>query len=80
MTVYPEAQHRAQQEIDSVVGRDRLPTVADRDNLPYIEAVVKEVLRWNPVVPMGLPHMNTKEDVCEGYFIPEGSMLLPNVW
>ncbi|XXG99338.1 hypothetical protein Hte_005675 [Hypoxylon texense] len=80
MTVYPETQRRAQQEIDSVVGRDRLPTFDDRDNLPYVEAVVKEVLRWHPVVPMGLPHMNTKEDICEGYYIPEGSMLLANVW
>ncbi|KAI1759439.1 putative cytochrome P450 oxidoreductase OrdA-like protein [Hypoxylon sp. FL1150] len=80
MTIYPEAQRRAQEEIDSVVGQDRLPTIADRDDLPYIEAVVKEVLRWHPVVPMGFPHASTEDDICEGYFIPEGSMLFPNIW
>lgn len=80
MTVYPEVQRKAQEEIDRVVGRDRLPTMADRQNLPYVEAVVREVLRWQPVAPMGLPHTSTADDVCEGYFIPKGSMLLANVW
>ncbi|KAI1412256.1 putative cytochrome P450 oxidoreductase OrdA-like protein [Hypoxylon sp. FL1857] len=80
MTVYPEVQRKAQEEIDRVVGQDRLPTVEDREHLPYIEATVKEVLRWHPVAPMGLPHASTKDDICEGYFIPEGSMLLANIW
>ncbi|KAK7745701.1 hypothetical protein SLS62_009667 [Diatrype stigma] len=80
MTVYPEVQRKAQEEIDRVVGRDRLPTMADRQDLPYVEAVVREVLRWQPVAPMGLPHTSTADDVCEGYFIPKGSMVLANVW
>lgn len=53
MTLYPEAQRRAQEEIDRVIGPDRLPTFADRDALPYVEALVTEVLRWNPVAPLG---------------------------
>jgi cytochrome P450 len=53
MQLYPEVQRRAQEEIDRVIGNDRLPTLADRPNLPYIEVVIKEVLRWNPVAPLG---------------------------
>lgn len=80
MTIYPDVQKRAQEEIDRVVGNNRLPTLTDRDHLPYINAVVKETLRWHPVAPMGLPHQSTEDDVCEGYFIPKGSMLFANVW
>jgi hypothetical protein len=53
MTVYPEVAKKAQEEIDSVVGSDRLPAHADREFLPYVDAIVKEVFRWNSVVPMG---------------------------
>ena len=53
MMVYPEVQRRAQEEIDRVIGSDRLPTFADRGSLPYVEAVAKELLRWNPVTPLG---------------------------
>lgn len=80
MTLFPDVQARAQEEIDRVVGSGRLPTVADRDNLPYIEAVLKETFRWHPVAPMGLPHTSTEDDVVDGHFIPKGSMLFANVW
>ena len=53
MTLHPEVQRRAQAELDSVTGGPRLPTYEDRQKLPYIEAIVKEVLRWHPVVPGG---------------------------
>lgn len=80
MTLYPEVQRTAQEEIDRVIGTDRLPTFADRDSLPYVEAVVKEALRMHPIAPMGLPHVTTADDVCEGYLIPKGAMVLPNIW
>ncbi|KAI0387367.1 putative cytochrome P450 oxidoreductase OrdA-like protein [Hypomontagnella monticulosa] len=80
MTLYPEVQKKAQEEIDRVIGPNRLPTMEDRGKLPYIEATVKEVLRWHPVAPMGLPHANTEDDVYEGYLIPKGSVILANVW
>ena len=54
MMLSPEAQRQAQEEIDRVVGTDRLPAIQDRESLPYVCAVVKEVLRWRPVVPMGM--------------------------
>lgn len=55
MALYPEVQRRAQAEIDAVVGKDRLPDFSDRDALPYVNALVKETMRWNLVIPMGTP-------------------------
>ena len=54
MLLYPGVQKRAQEELDSVVGRSRLPTFADMSQLPFICALVKEVVRWRPVTPMGM--------------------------
>ena len=53
MSLYPEVQAKAQREIDQVVGTNRLPSHKDRNSLPYLDALIKEVLRWNPVVPLG---------------------------
>ena len=53
MTLYPEVQRRAQAELDAVVGPHRLPNFSDQPSLPYVDAIVKETLRWNPVVPLG---------------------------
>lgn len=52
--MYPSVARRAQAELDSVVGNERLPTFADTENLPYIDAVLKESLRWRSVAPLGL--------------------------
>ncbi len=52
MQLYPDVQRKAQAEIDAVVGPDRMPTFADRPNLPYVDAMVKEILRWHAVVPL----------------------------
>ena len=54
MTLFPDIQSKAQEEIDHVVGNDRLPVLADRDNLPYLSALQSEIYRWGPVVPTGL--------------------------
>lgn len=51
MTIYPDVARKAQAELDAVIGQDRLPSFSDRDNLPYINAIVLEVLRWHAVVP-----------------------------
>jgi cytochrome P450 len=80
MVAYPEVQLRAQAELDAVVGRSRLPTFADYPHLPYIRAMVKEVLRWRPIAPLGVPHRLTMDDWYEGMFIPKGTICLPNVW
>lgn len=80
MTLHPEVQKKAQEEIDRVLGAGKLPKVDDRKNLPYIDAIVKEVLRWHPVAPMGIPHMSVEDDVYDGYFIPKGSLIMSNIW
>ena len=80
MIAHPETQARAQAELDTVVGRARLPTFADYPHLPYIRAMVKEVLRLRPIAPLGLPHRCTEDDWYEGMFIPKGAICIPNIW
>ncbi|KAI6003409.1 cytochrome P450 [Pisolithus marmoratus] len=73
-------QDKIHAELDTVVGRGTLPTFADRPRLPYLQAVLYEALRWNPPVPLGLPHVTTTSDIYEGYYIPKGTMVLFNYW
>lgn len=80
MVAFPEVQRRAQAEIDVVVGRARLPTSADAPQLPYVRAVIKEVLRWRPAVERGLPHKAVEDDWYEGMFIPKGATCMANIW
>ena len=54
LVLFPQVQKQARAELDSVIGRDRLPTFDDRPHLPYIEALCKELMRWRMVVPLGL--------------------------
>jgi cytochrome P450 len=53
MKMYPEVQRKAQAEIDQIVGNLRLPNFSDEAALPYVQAVLKEALRWHPVTPLG---------------------------
>ena len=80
MVLFPEVQKRAQAELDEVVGRAQLPNFAHYDSLPYIQAVIQETLRWKPIVPFSIPHSNTEDDIYEGYYIPKGSICIPNMW
>ena len=59
MLLNPDVQRKAQEELDRVVGSDRLPHFTDRDNLPYLEAVVKELMRIHTVFPVGESLGNT---------------------
>ncbi|KAK7041609.1 hypothetical protein VNI00_009199 [Paramarasmius palmivorus] len=94
MVRFPEVQSKAQEELDEVVGRSKIPTLADMDNLPYMRAIIKEVLRWRPPTPISVFHAalevifhatysslahRMKDDVYEGYHIPKGSLIIPNV-
>ncbi|QKX54804.1 uncharacterized protein TRUGW13939_01893 [Talaromyces rugulosus] len=76
----PDVQRRAHEEIDRVVGSDRLPAAADRAQLPYIDAIVKETMRWHPIAPLGLPHKSDVDEVVEGYLIPKGAIIVANIW
>lgn len=80
MMLYPEIQSKAREEIDRVVGSDRLPSLDDRAQLPYVEAIVKECLRWHPVTPTGVPHALTADYEYNGYTLPKGAMVIPSHW
>jgi len=80
MMLHPGVQVRAQAEIDSVVGAQRLPDIEDQPTLPYVQALLRETLRWNPVTPIGLPHATTEDDIYEGYYIPKGVTIMANLW
>lgn len=80
MILFPESQKKAQAEIDATIGIDRLPTYTDRESLPFVEAVIKEVLRWHVIAPLAFPHRVSEDDIHEGYYIPKGTTIIANVW
>ena len=80
MIAFPEVQRKAQAEMDAIVGRDRLPTFADAPRLPYVQAIIKEILRYRPSLPFLIPHAATEEDWYEGMYIPKGTICIANVW
>ncbi|TFK32278.1 cytochrome P450 [Crucibulum laeve] len=80
MALHPDAQAKAQEELDAVVGNDRLPSFSDRERLPYINALVLEVLRWHSVTPTGVPHRVMEDNIHDGYLIPKGALVITNIW
>jgi cytochrome P450 len=80
MILNPDVMRKAQAEIDAVVGQDRLPSFADRQSLPYINALVLEVVRWHSVTPTGFPHRVMEDNIHDGYTIPKGAVIIPNIW
>jgi len=80
MALFPGAQTKAQEEIDRVVGTERLPNFEDRTTLPYVEALYRELMRWAPVVPLNTAHSTTEDDIYKGYYIPKGSTIFANTW
>ena len=80
MLLHPEIQRSAQAEIDEVIGSYRLPKLTDRGLLPYIDALIKEILRWGTVSPIALPHSTATDDEIFGYKIPKDCVVIPNIW
>ncbi|KAH9950731.1 cytochrome P450 [Amylocystis lapponica] len=80
MVLHPEVLAKAQKEVDSVVGVNRLPNFDDRPSLPYIECVMSEVFRWCVPAPIGLPRRVMEDDVYNGMYIAKGSLLFGNIW
>ncbi|KAI0349583.1 cytochrome P450 [Trametes cingulata] len=77
---HPDKQAKVQAQLDAVVGRDRLPTFADQDQLTEVCAFVQEVYRWRPVTPLGFVHRATKDVVWKDYVIPAGTEVLGCHW
>ncbi|KAJ7644909.1 cytochrome P450 [Roridomyces roridus] len=80
MLASPESQKKAQAEIDAAIGHGCLPDFDDQEAMPYVSALVKEVMRWGPVAPFGAPHLVAVEDEYRGYRIPANSTVIGNVW
>ncbi|KAF5335259.1 hypothetical protein D9758_016236 [Tetrapyrgos nigripes] len=80
MVLHPEKQKKAQEAIDVAIGQERLPDFSDEGKIPYIEALSREVLRWRPVAPTGVPHYTNKPDHYQGYYIPANCLVIGNSW
>ncbi|XP_038054780.1 cytochrome P450 2J6-like [Patiria miniata] len=80
MMVYPDIQKRVQAEIDDVVGRNRMPRMADIPELNFTRAVIWEVQRLANIVPLGVPHAAASDIYLRGYLILKDTFVLPNMW
>ena len=80
MALNPHSIRKAQEELDRVVGSERLPGVSDRVDLPYTSAILKEVIRWGSPIPFGAPKIAVVDDIYNGYSIPAGTTVIENIW
>ncbi|THV07132.1 cytochrome P450 [Dendrothele bispora CBS 962.96] len=80
MSLFPEIQERAHAAVTAALGQYRLPDFSDYGKIPYLDALVNEVLRWNPGAPLGLFHAVSQDDYYDGYLIRKGTMICPNTW
>ncbi|THU80496.1 cytochrome P450 [Dendrothele bispora CBS 962.96] len=80
MSLNPHVQTKAKEEINNVLGVGKIPRFSDRESLPYVEAIYREVMRWHPALPLGVPHKTTQALVYNGYYLPKGSLLFANIW
>ncbi|KAJ3481860.1 hypothetical protein NLI96_g7376 [Meripilus lineatus] len=77
--LHPEVQKKCHEEIDRVLGDDKLPDFKDRETLTYLECVVQESARWHTVIPLGVPHRVMEDDIYRGMLIPKGSIVISNI-
>jgi cytochrome P450 len=80
MILHPDIQRRAQAHLLTHLGQTRLPNFSDREHVPYIQCVIYECLRWNPVANLALAHLTTEEDEYRGWRIPKGTAVFANIW
>uniref|UniRef100_UPI0037E94DF1 cytochrome P450 2J4-like n=1 Tax=Semicossyphus pulcher TaxID=241346 RepID=UPI0037E94DF1 len=79
MIYYPQIQERVQAEIDTAVGSSRVPSVNDRENMPYTNAVIHEIQRMADIIPLNVVHMATKDTTLDKYTIPKGTIIMPSL-
>ncbi|XP_071492550.1 cytochrome P450 2U1-like [Diadema antillarum] len=80
MVAHPDVQTRVQDELDRVVGRDRLPTLSDRPSLPFTEATLQEIRRMGLASPLGVAHRCGADTKVDGYDIRAGTLVVSNMW
>nr|KAF6368086.1 cytochrome P450 family 2 subfamily D member 6 [Myotis myotis] len=79
MILHPDVQHRVQKEIDETIGQARRPEMADQARMPFTMAVVHEVQRFGDIIPLGVPHMTSRDIQLRGFLIPKGTTLITNL-
>ncbi|XP_014648756.1 PREDICTED: cytochrome P450 2D14-like isoform X2 [Ceratotherium simum simum] len=77
--LYPDVQRRVQEEIDEVTGQARRPEMGDQAHMPFTMAVVHEVQRFGDIIPMGVPHVTSRDIEVQGFLIPKGTTLITNL-
>ncbi|KAG8793987.1 hypothetical protein FRC12_000951 [Ceratobasidium sp. 428] len=80
MVLYPDIQSNAQNELDIILGGERLPELKDRESLPYMDRVLKELFRWFSITPLGVTHACSQDDIYRGFRIPKGAIVVSNIW
>jgi steroid 17alpha-monooxygenase/17alpha-hydroxyprogesterone aldolase len=80
LITHPKIQAKIHARLDEVVGFDRKPELKDRENLPYIEAVLAETSRLSSVVPLAIPHKSIRDTTLQGYTIPKDTVVILNLW
>ncbi|XP_036787235.2 cytochrome P450 2D17-like [Manis pentadactyla] len=79
MILHPDVQRRVQEEIDEVIGQVQRPKMQDQARMPFTMAVVHEVQRFGDIIPLGAPHMTTRDTEMQGFLIPKGTTLITNL-
>jgi cytochrome P450 len=77
---HPKIMKKAQEELDTFVGRTRPVLMSDLPNLLYLQAIIKETFRLYPAFPLGVPHFNSKDVQILNYKIPANTNVLINIW
>ena len=77
---YPDIQRQLHEELDSVIGRGRVPTLSDIASLPLLQATVYELLRVTSVSPLAIPRSTTKETRIHDFTIPKDTIVFVNLW
>nr|AUX14901.1 cytochrome p450 CYP2P16 [Kryptolebias marmoratus] len=77
MIYYPHIQERVQAEIDAVIGPSRQPSISDREDMPYTDAVIHEIQRMGNIIPLNLPRIANKDTNLDKYSIPKGTIIIP---
>jgi cytochrome P450 len=80
MGAFPDVLAKAQEEVDRIVGTSRIPNKDDLDRLPYIKACMLELLRWRPIIPLGVPHNTISDDTYGDFTVPNNTDIIVNTW
>ncbi|CAK9231156.1 unnamed protein product [Sphagnum troendelagicum] len=76
----PKLMKRAQDELDTIVGTDRVVEESDLQHLPYLQAIMKETFRFHPAAPFTIPHMSLESCQVAGYYLPPKTCVMVNLW